>query len=178
MGSRLTACQLPMPASATIIRPARAGEASALTQLCIRAKAHWGYDAAFMAAAARLLRIRESEIATGGVLAAMQNGPDAPPAGVAVIVQQPRPGWCELTHLFVTPENFGLGIGRTLFHASIVLAAAKGAAHVSILSDPNAAGFYAKLGARHCGEAASGVERGRMLPLFEYATVDRAFRAD
>ena len=31
-----------------IVRPARAGEAAALTALCVRSKAHWGYDATFM----------------------------------------------------------------------------------------------------------------------------------
>ncbi len=30
------------------VRPARSGEAVSLTALCLRSKAHWGYDAAFM----------------------------------------------------------------------------------------------------------------------------------
>jgi predicted N-acetyltransferase YhbS len=156
------------------IRPARSGEAALLTELCIRAKAHWGYDSAFMAAAARLLRIRESEIGTGGVLTALRNENTATPSGVAVVVPLRRPGWWELSHLFVDPESFGSGIGRALFQAAIALAADKGATHVSILSDPNAAPFYSKLGARRCGEAPSGVERSRMLPLFEFAIASRS----
>lgn len=153
-----------------VIRPARAGEAPILTDLCIRAKAHWGYDTAFMVAAARLLRIREDEIEAGRVLAALRNGdPAEPPCGVAAIVPLRRPHWCELSHLFVIPENLRLGVGRTLFHSAVALARDKGATHLSILSDPNAAAFYEKLGARRCGEAPSGVERTRMLPLFEFA---------
>jgi predicted N-acetyltransferase YhbS len=69
----------------------------------------------------------------------------------------------------VAPESFGLGLGRALFAAATALALEKGATHLSILSDPNAAAFYSKLGARRCGEAPSGVARNRMLPLFEFA---------
>jgi hypothetical protein len=41
--------------------------------------------------------------------------------------------------------------------------------HLSILSDPYAAAFYERLGARRCGESPSGVMPNRMLPLFEFA---------
>jgi GNAT superfamily N-acetyltransferase len=155
-----------MPAIELLIRPARPDEASSMTALCIRAKAHWGYDLHFMTTAARLLQIRVEQIEAGGVLAALRDSAQQP-CGVAAIVPLRRPGWFELSHLFVAPECFGLGIGRALFDAAVARAADRGATHVSILSDPNAAGFYEKLGARRCGEAPSGVDRKRMLPLFE-----------
>jgi GNAT superfamily N-acetyltransferase len=180
MGSRSTACQLPLPARFPqndfmsdidlVIRPARAGEASILTELCIRAKAHWGYDPQFMAAAMRLLRIREGQIGAGEVLVAVRGRDEAAlPSGVAAIVPLRRPNRFELSHLFVAPESFRLGIGRALFDAAVGLAAGKGATHVSILSDPHAAAFYQRLGAKRCGEAPSGVGRNRTLPLFEFA---------
>jgi predicted N-acetyltransferase YhbS len=173
MGSRTAACQNVMPTPGLVIRPARSGEAAILTELCIRAKAHWGYDSAFMAAAARLLQIREAAIGAGGVLTALRDHETTIPSGVAVVTPLRRPGWWELSHLFVDPENFGSGIGRALFQAASAVAAEQGATHISILSDPNAALFYAKLGARRCGEAPSGVVRSRMLPLFEFAVAGR-----
>jgi GNAT superfamily N-acetyltransferase len=186
MGSRRTGCQLPlssipqhqsMPDIDLLIRPARAGEASILTELCIRAKAHWGYDPQFMAAATRLLQIPERQIGAGRVLVAVR-GQDAAavPCGVAAIVPLRRPNWFELSHLFVAPESFRLGIGRALFDAAVALAVGKGATHISILSDPNAAVFYQRLGARRCGEAPSGVGGNRMLPLFEFAVATGALR--
>jgi GNAT superfamily N-acetyltransferase len=156
-----------MSAVELIIRPARSGEASILTELCIRSKAHWGYDSAFMTAATRLLRIGEAQIGAGGVLVALR-GSEAP-CGVAAIVPLRRRHWFELSHLFVAPEDFRTGIGHALFDAAVALAADRGATHVSILSDPHAAAFYQRLGARRCGEAPSGVARNRMLPLFEFA---------
>lgn len=160
-----------MPLTGILIRPARPGEAPILTELCIRAKAHWGYDAAFMAAASPLLRIRESEIGAGNVLTAHMA--DSAPCGVAAVVPLRRPSWFELSHLFVAPERFGQGIGWALFGAAVALVTAKGATHVSILSDPHAAAFYEKLGARRCGAAPSGVDRSRLLPLFEFAIPSR-----
>jgi predicted N-acetyltransferase YhbS len=159
-----------MPPTDLVIRPARTGEAPILTEVCVRAKAHWGYDSQFMRAATRLLRIREDQIGAGSVLAALQHSAQAP-CGVAAIVPLRRPHWFELSHLFVVPESFRRGIGRALFDEAVALAAAKGATHVSILSDPHAAAFYEKLGARRCGEAPSGVDRNRMLPLFEFAII-------
>jgi GNAT superfamily N-acetyltransferase len=162
---------MPMSVVDFTIRPARPGEAAFLTALCIRSKAHWGYDSAFMEAAAKLLRIDESEIGAGGVLVALTA---EVPCGLAAIMPLRRPRWCELSHLFVAPESFGRGIGRALFEAAVARAAAWDADHVSILSDPNAAAFYTKLGARRCGEAPSGVVRNRMLPLFEFPVARRS----
>lgn len=152
-----------------VIRPARTGEASILTELCIRSKAYWGYESAFMTAAARLLQIPERQIGAGNVLAALQGGDGSEPCGVAAIIPLRRKRHFELSHLFVAPEQLRRGIGRALFDAAVALAAERGASHLSILSDPHAADFYDRLGARRTGSAPSGVGGNRMLPLFELA---------
>jgi len=166
-----------MPHADFTIRPAQPGEAPVLTALCMRSKAHWGYDSAFMAAAARLLRIEETEIGAGGVLVAVRES-ELAPCGMAAIVPLRRPHWFELSHLFVAPECLRLGIGRALFHAAGAAAAQRGASHLSILSDPYAAPFYERLGARRCGEAPSGVMPNRMLPLFAFAITPERRAAD
>ncbi|MEE8545291.1 MAG: hypothetical protein V3T29_05715 [Alphaproteobacteria bacterium] len=48
-----------------MIRPARPGEAAALTDLALRSKAHWGYDAAFMAACRAELTVTPAQAASG-----------------------------------------------------------------------------------------------------------------
>ena len=159
------------------IRPARKREAPFLTELCIRSKAHWGYDAAFMAAAAPALRISESEIGSGAILVAIACG-DTLACGVVGLAPLPRPHWCEISHLFVAPERFGHGAGRALFDAAAALAAERGARYLSILADPNAVAFYEKLGARRCGEAPSDVIPNRMLPLYEFTIPRRQSAAD
>jgi GNAT superfamily N-acetyltransferase len=153
-----------------LIRAALPGEAPALTALCLRAKAHWSYDRAFMAAVAPMMRIGEPEIRSGRVLVAAR---DAGALGVAAIARMRSPGTFDLSHLFVLPESFGRGIGRALFGAAAALAKSRGATRLVILADPNAAGFYEKLGARPCGQAPSDAAPGRMLPLFEFDLAPR-----
>ena len=53
------------------VRAAQAGEAPSLTALCLRSKAHWGYDAAFMRLCVPSLTVSEQSIAEGRVLVAM-----------------------------------------------------------------------------------------------------------
>jgi hypothetical protein len=43
---------------------------------------------------------------------------------------------------------------------------------LSVLADPNAAGFYRRIGARDIGEAPSDAIAGRMLPLLEFVISD------
>ena len=146
------------------VRPARAGEAASLTALCLRSKAHWGYDAEFMRLSARTLKVHETDIAAGRVLVAA-DGRDRP-LGVACV--QGDGEVVDLADMFVDPPAIGSGAGRRLFDASVVLARGLGARRMTILADPNAAPFYERMGARFLRNAPSDAIPGRLLPLYEY----------
>ena len=57
---------------AITVRPARADEAGTLTELAMRAKASWGYDAAFMAACREELTLTPQKMAAWQVWVAEQ----------------------------------------------------------------------------------------------------------
>jgi hypothetical protein len=59
--------------SNVLVRLARPEEAAALTALCIRSKAHWGYDSEFMRQSAIALTITPSMIEEGRVLVAEES---------------------------------------------------------------------------------------------------------
>ena len=60
----------------------------------------------------------------------------------------------------------GTGVGRALFEDAVRRAAALGAEVVGIESDPNAEGFYRRMGARRVGEISYPIDgQRRMLPL-------------
>ncbi|MFN3280281.1 MAG: GNAT family N-acetyltransferase [Tabrizicola sp.] len=103
-------------AGAMRLRPARAEEADALHALSIRSKAHWGYDAAFMALAAPKLALRAEWFAEGRVLAAELDGATA---GVAAVLAPDAEGVAELGHLFVDPAAMGQGVGAALVAACV-----------------------------------------------------------
>jgi GNAT superfamily N-acetyltransferase len=146
------------------IRKAVAGEAAQLTELCLRSKAHWGYDATFMARCAASLTVSEASIAAGRVLVAF----DAVGRSLGVAGLEPDGESVDLDVLFVDPPAIGGGTGRLLFEASIELARVLGARRMTILADPHAAPFYERMGARFLGEAPSDAIPGRTLPLYEY----------
>ena len=142
------------------IRPANAAEIENLTAICHRSKAHWGYDRDFMVKSREALTVKPERVAAGDVLVAELDGVAA---GVAAIA--PDEDGFEIELFFVDPPAMGHGVGARLFRALIRHAKNRGIASLSILSDPQAASFYEKMGARQVGTAPSDAIAGRTLPL-------------
>jgi GNAT superfamily N-acetyltransferase len=152
-------------AAPACIRPARVDEAPALSQLCFRSKAAWGYDEAFMALARVALEVSPEQIGAGDVwVATAANGGLA---GIVALGPSEQPKTLDLDKLFVEPRRIRTGVGRALLAHAIIEARRRGAEQLTILADPYAAGFYERNGARLVGEAPSDAIPGRSLPLYE-----------
>jgi|SRR6266851_7132914 len=146
------------------IRPARIEEATALSDLCVRSKSFWGYDASFMALAREALQVGIKEIAAGDVWVATVDGSIA---GVVALAPGEQPGTLDLDKLFVEPRHIWGGFGRALLMHATREARRRGAKRLTILADPYAAAFYERSGARRIGEAPSDAIPGRMVPFYE-----------
>jgi len=72
-----------------------------------------------------------------------------------------------LDHMFVLPERMGQGIGRELFEHCLKVLTDSGAESLLVLADPNASGFYEKMGCTYIDEYPSTIE-GRTTPHLEY----------
>ncbi len=142
------------------IRPAKSSEIDTLTALCIRSKAHWGYDRVFMDKSRDALTVKPGRVEAGDVLVAELRGAVAAVAAIA-----PDEDGFEIELFFVDPPAMGHGVGARLFQALIRHAKEQGIPSLSILSDPQAAPFYEKMGARRIGSAPSDAIPGRTLPL-------------
>ena len=147
------------------IRLARVEEASALTELCIRSKASWGYDEAFMALVRAVLVVIPEQIAAGDVWIA--TAADGSVAGMVALGPSREPDTIDLDKLFVEPRRIRTGVGRALLAHAIDEARRRGGKRLTILADPYAAGFYERNGARLIGEAPSDAIPGRSVPLYE-----------
>src|SRR5260221_14151468 len=150
------------------IRMARAGEAASLTALCLRSKAHWGYDAEFMRRCVPSLTVSEESIGQGRVLVAT----DAAGRALGTVSVMPDGDAAELGLMFVDPAAIGGGIGRALFGEAVKLARRFGYRRMTILADVNAAPFYERMGARFLRHAPSDAIPGRTLPFYEYTLVE------
>jgi GNAT superfamily N-acetyltransferase len=141
------------------LRDARPDELAALSELCLRSKAVWGYDDAFMIACRAELTLRPDELQSTHLHVAER---DSTVVGLAQV--KVTGADAELLKLFVEPALLGSGVGRLLFEWATARARSLGAVRISIEADPGAAPFYEHMGARHAGFAASQSIAGRMLP--------------
>lgn len=140
------------------LRRARAADAPRLTAIAVRAKAHWGYEAALLELWRADLTFTPASIAEDEVWVAERDG--VPLGVVAVSIAG---ALAELEALWVDPAAMGEGIGRTLFARATSVARAGGARLLVIASDPHAEGFYRRMGAAPAGRVAASPE-GRWLP--------------
>lgn len=145
------------------------GDLAIVSQLGIESKRSWGYDADQMSVFAKELTLSPESLS--GLLVAEVACLAGEIVGYSTIRRHPD-GIVELEHLFVAPERFHQGIGRTLFFSAKDQAALRGIARLTIIADPNSAGFYEKLGAIKSGDHQSSIP-GRVIPIYEAATGTR-----
>jgi GNAT superfamily N-acetyltransferase len=156
-------------ADLALIRAARPGEAAALTELALAAKAHWGYPASFMARCRAALTIEPAMIRSQVFrLAQAKDG-----VILGFYGFEPDREGIGLSHLFVRPEaigsGIGSGIGRALWQDAVDVARRRGFSQMTIVGDPHAAGFYLRMGAVPAGATPSEIDPARALPVFRLA---------
>jgi len=141
------------------VRRAEPAEAAELTRIAHAAKRHWRYPEEWIAAWRADLTVTPDACASGMVWCACD--------GERVLgfhALSSEDGVASLEHLWVDPPHIGTGVGATLFRHALRVAAADGARALEIASDPNAEGFYRRMGARRVG-ATPSLPPGRSLPV-------------
>ena len=150
------------------VRRARADEAAALTELVVRAKASWGYDAAFMAACRDELTVTPARIEAWSVWVAEADGQ------LAGMITLSLDGGAEVEDFFVEPRFQGRGVGAALMAELLTACRAAGATALEVDADPNAEPIYARLGFETFGRSPSGSIPGRWLPRMRLSIASNA----
>ena len=125
------------------ISRAKPEDAPELTAIAFAAKRHWRYPEQWMERWRDLLTIRPEFIVNHETHAAIDEG-----RIVGFYALFPQADRIELQHLWVIPEQMHRGIGRSLFQHAVDRAKKLGFQKIEIESDPNAEGFYCRMGAR------------------------------
>jgi len=141
------------------LRSPEPNEAAALTDLCLRSKAVWGYDIRFMEACRAELTFAPADLHSPRIQIAEADG-----HVIGLVEVTPSGKDAELAKLFVAPTNLRAGAGRKLFEWAKATARTFGASVLTIDADPNAANFYRRMGAVDDGVVPSGTIPGRSLP--------------
>jgi GNAT superfamily N-acetyltransferase len=105
------------------LRPARPDEAELLTELCLRSKAVWGYDEAFMRTCRAELTLSPADFARSSLQVAVEG--DAVTGVVQVVVDGEN---ADLAKLFIAPSTIRAGVGRALFDWAAKVARERGSA--------------------------------------------------
>ncbi len=146
-----------------IIR-AKPEDAEVLTEIAYAAKRHWGYPARWIETWRDTLTIRAEFVAAHVAWSAME---DLRAVGFYVLTS--KQDGLHLDHLWVVPSAMGRGVGRALFEHAVQQARALGKRVLKIESDPNAEGFYKRMGAYRVGEAVTEIDgHRRKLPVLLY----------
>ena len=133
------------------IRYARPDEALALESLQRRSSDVWEEDRALLAEHPELIEPPHEAIVDGRVRVAVDASGRR--LGFSVVLPAVQ-GRCELDDLFVEPDVMGQGVGRLLVDDVVARARAAGASFVDAIANPNAVGFYERLGFEISGEEA------------------------
>lgn len=151
---------------ACIISPAVPDQAATLSEIAFLSKAHWGYSAQQMASWKEDFLtlspdyIRDNRVWVAAVPTRQQEQASSL-VGFAAIVQEGDVAI--LDHLWILPACIGHGVGRKLFlHVASIVP------EFEFTSDPNAEGFYERLGAIQIGVYQSA-RQNRTLKKYRYS---------
>jgi N-acetylglutamate synthase-like GNAT family acetyltransferase len=149
------------------IRRATSEEAATLTQIALDAKRYWGYPEHWIKHWEADLAVSPEFIHDNEVYVAEDAGEIV--GFYALIVNERK---AELEHMWVVPRCIGTGVGKELFLDAMERAAALDVRDVELSADPNAAGFYRRMGAVQIGEVDAPVEgqHDRKLPRLKAQT--------
>lgn len=146
-----------------IIRPVLPEEADDLTRIALAAKRHWGYPERWIEIWTPQLTFDPHYFEEHESWAAVIE--DKP---VAFYTLLDRDNVACLANLWVSPEFMGKGVGKALFLHAMDLARQRNYKILQLDADPNAAGFYQKMGMYQVGELTSEVDgQPRPLPIME-----------
>jgi len=145
------------------IRPAISKEAAALSQIAFAAKAHWGYPKRWLEIWKPQLTFSPQYFEENESWVAEADG-----YPIAFYTLQEKDGKAWIGNLWVSPEFIGKSVGKKLFLHAVALSRRHGYKTLQLEADPNAVGFYEKMGMYKIGERHSEVEgQPRILPIME-----------
>ena len=142
-----------------VIRAARPDEGERLREIAIASKSHWGYEESAVRAWAAQGDFSAEGLAAKEFLVAEADGQ---PLGFASLI--PKGDLCLLDDLWLEPASIGRGLGSKLFEACAERARQLGARRLEWEAEPNAVGFYERMGGRYLRDS-EPTEFGRVIPV-------------
>lgn len=138
-------------------------DADLLADLEVRSESYWGYSSEFMEKFKRIYLITEEFIADHPTYMLKDNETII---GFYGILQGDRED--SLEYLFIEPEYIVKGYGRLLWNHALEECRKLGVTEFTIITSPDARGFYFRLGATIFNEVDSLIADGKKTPKLIY----------
>ncbi|MCB0191766.1 MAG: GNAT family N-acetyltransferase [Anaerolineae bacterium] len=145
--------------STIYIRKAEPSEAEMLTTIALASKRYWNYPETDIDLWRESLTFTPANISKAMVYVAAH---EEKVVGFYSLIHTLDDTVYELDDLWIQPSYIGQGIGKKLFKHAVALVEAQDGTMLRLVAEPNAIGFYQKMGMRKVAERASSPE-GRVL---------------
>src|SRR5262249_18640839 len=139
------------------VRPGRPEEGERLREIAAASKAHWGYDPERVRDWVAEGDFTSEALANRDVFVADEDGL---PVAFASLIDRGEVAWLDAR--WVGPDWIGGGVGSRLFRHCAEEARRGGARRMEWEAEPNAVGFYERMGARYLRDSETS-EWGRVL---------------
>jgi GNAT superfamily N-acetyltransferase len=146
-----------------VIRAGRDDEGARLKEIAIAAKGFWGYEPRKVREWAEKGDFTPERLRELAVFVAEDDGRAI---GWCSLIPKGEVSWLE--DLWIDPEWIGRGVGTLLFRSAADEAARSGAQRLEWEAEPNATGFYERMGGRYVRESGA-TEWGRTLAVMGIA---------
>jgi len=137
-------------------------DAEVLTEIAVKSKAYWGYENDQVESWREDLTVTPKMFDESNIYKYIVDNQ----IGGFYILERANIRTSFLNFLFVSPDYIKQGIGHQLLEHAISYCKDGGSAILNVLSDPNAASFYAKYGFEVIAQRESSIP-GRFLPEME-----------
>ncbi len=146
-------------AEMTNIRKAKPTEANTLTDIAVKSESYWGFDSDFMESFKSIYKVTEDFINTNPTFV-MEKG-EYIVGFYSILASKDE---ASLEYFYIEPQFIGKGYGRLLWEHMLESCKNLGIKGVEIVTSPEAAEFYIKMGAIQIGKTESLVRKGRKIP--------------
>lgn len=143
-----------------LIRSAKVQDCHLLSNLAYKSKAYWGYTEDFLQQCKDDITVTKEYIEENSVYVLERDNKII--AFYSFTIYEMK-----LDALFIDPDYIGKGFGRILWDHLLNKAIDLGISEFTLDSEPNAEGFYLKMGAKNIGSTPSTVFPNRHLPLMK-----------
>ncbi|WP_434361073.1 GNAT family N-acetyltransferase [Parasalinivibrio latis] len=142
------------------LEPAMEADIDSINEVILAAKRHWGYSEELIAMWLQDMLVDPMRMRTSQFWVMRTNQSIV---GVVSLSGTDTPE-AELDDLWVLPDQMGMGLGRKMMEFVVAYMRQSGITRLKIVAEPNAEGFYRKMGAVRIGWQPS-IPPGRMLPV-------------